>query len=66
MNKEYAWVIQRDDSNFYADNDFVFVRGIHNAYFYSEDEYELCKENAELLSKKHCKPVKVEIRVVEE
>ena len=66
MNKEYAWVIKRDDSNFYVDNDFDFVWGIHNAHFYSQEEYDLCKENAELLSKKHCKPVKVEIKVVKE
>ena len=74
MNKEYAWVIQRDDGKFWncagRDNNFetYFVDNIAQSRLFTEEyiKMQTIEELIEFRGLENCKPVKVEIKVVEE
>lgn len=70
---ETAWVVKRDDGKFvYITNNYniEFMDDIWFAHkFYEKDNYdayENCKQYIKQRQLKNCKPVKVEIREVEE
>lgn len=69
MKTEYAWVIQRDDGMFYVTTcSGKRKRNIFDSHLISACK-EDCKSEAEetikIFNLQNCKPVKVELKVVE-
>lgn len=61
--KEYAWVIQRDDGK-YCLNTFAWCSKIFNACMFGNlKDVEMAIKQMEL---QNCKPIKIEIKVVED
>ena len=66
MKTEYAWVIQRDDGKFINRHDLDFTNNLYETWFYAEDKKWLAEEDIRSMYLQNCKPVKVELKVVED
>ena len=63
---EFGWVIRRDDGKFIDRHDLDFTNNLYETWIYAEDKKWMVEEDIRSLELQNCKPVKIEMRVVED